>query len=183
MNANGRHYSLEELNELIDAGREAESTVRADPHLEVCGRCRQHYQQLHRIDRSLGSIPLPETGRGFTQVLMKKVSRGVRMPIAFWLLEHAASFLGALVVLAIIATAFLLFTPAAGLERGPAPLGIIAKGWSSVSGGITDVLQWCIEQLSQLGDLASYGLLFWGIVALLVVIDRLLARGFSQRVQ
>jgi len=185
MNANGHHYSLDELNALVDTKQEAEVTVRTDAHLAVCDRCRRRYVQLFRIDRSLRAIPLPETGREFTQTLMIRLSRGARTPLAFRLLEHGASFLGTLVIMSVLASAYLLLGSPAETGRDSAPFGIIARGWSTVSGGVSLAVQWMTEHLTALDGLGSYGVWAFGIGAVLalVVADRLLTRWFLQKVR
>lgn len=183
MNGNGRHYTISEINALVDSRRDPEAVMEGDPHLAVCGRCRQRYVQLSEIDRSLRSIPLPETGREFTESLMRKLSHSARMPLAFKLLEHGASFLGTFFVIAFLVAAFLLVHPPAETGNDSTPFGIVTRGWSVVSESIVQASRWLGTSLTRMDGSGEYGVWLFGGAAVLalVMLDRILARRFFQK--
>jgi anti-sigma factor RsiW len=182
MNGNGRHYTISEINALVDSRCDPESVMERDPHIAVCGHCRQRYVQLSKIDRSLHSIPLPETGREFTESLMRRLSYSARMPLAFKVLEHGASLLGTFFVVAFLVAAFLLVHPPAEAGNDSTPLGIVTRGWSAVSESIVRVSKWLGTSLTPTDGLGEYGVWLFGGAAVLalVMLDRILARRFFQ---
>jgi anti-sigma factor RsiW len=183
MNGNGRHYTLSELNALFESRLEPDTAAETDPHLVLCNRCLQRYLDLKRIDRSLRSIPVPETGREFTRSLMRELSRRSRSPLTFRVLEHGASFLGTLAVLAFLVATCLLVNLPPGIEDASSPLRIIARGWSVASGWIAVGGQWLAGHLAPREGLGPYQVWLGGAAAVLalVVLDRILARRFFQK--
>jgi anti-sigma factor RsiW len=183
MNGNGRHYTLSEIHALVDSRRTPDTIAQTDPHLALCRRCLQRYKDLYRIDRSLRGMPLPETGYEFTRRLMRELSLRSNSPLAFRVLEHGASFLGTLAVLAFIVAVYLLFNPPPETGDPSSPLRILARGWSAVSGWIVLGGQWLTGHMTPREGLGPYQVWLSGVgtVLALVVLDRILARRFFQK--
>lgn len=102
------HFSREELNALLDGALSETQLSFMHGELDRCGRCRSMYRSLAAIDGALKKVKREGVADDFTETVMKKIGVAPQTPWIFRLFENAAYAFGLLIVLGMMAAAFIL---------------------------------------------------------------------------
>ncbi len=184
MNTNGGHMRPEEINQLVDSGRRAEEIIREHAHLQSCRQCRANMTQLGRIDSALRSLPLPETGDGFTAGVLARIGQPMRGDAPGPSFAYAKTFLYVLVAISIAAGTLLLGATAA---RPPlaSGAGVFLKRMLDRAGNIAvDALGLLIGHVGAAVDQRTVVLSIVGLatVIALAILDEAIVHRFGGRV-
>ncbi len=177
----GEHFSSEEMNGLIESGRDPEEIVRGNTHLGTCPACRERLRQLVLIDRELRAQTLPHLDDRFTAGVMTRIERSARASA-----EHRWIFVGACVLalgVTLMLVGYLVFAGQL-TGTGTTPTGaLIDKGVRGVGEFVRGGVAWLSFQLRGLVDLSTTGTWLKAAVAgiALLMIDRLLSRRIRLR--
>lgn len=174
MNAT-QHPHASEIQELIDGRLDQSRERELSAHFDVCPQCRRVRDGLLSLDAGLRQLPLEHTSPAFTATLMNRLNLARAAKSQTRMFEFFAFAFGLLVVLAVVASAFLM---AGGTESmlDPATQEIAAGAGKAVESAIKAIGEW-IPVGNLLAGTGARTLIF-SILAILLagVADRFLRR-------
>jgi hypothetical protein len=117
------HLPGETFELLLDGALGADAEPSARRHLEQCAKCASAYAGLQAFDRLLRQQQVFEPAHNLTDDVLKRIGARPRMSLGYFLLEHTASVLAAIVVAMMAAAvwALLAFSGTAAPEAGTFP--------------------------------------------------------------
>jgi len=102
------HISGERLQEYVDGVLPTDEQEQVTIHLRSCCLCKDSHEALVAVDQALRSLPVENVSPAFTRSVMEKLPLVRKAPVSFRILEKFASLFALFLVLAILATVFVL---------------------------------------------------------------------------
>lgn len=177
------HCTNEQLQTLLDGRLAAGEQERIQSHIRQCASCAAGYNRLERLDHGLRRLPLAEASGELTGRVMQGILPPGHLSLAFRIVENLAYLFAVLIVTGIMAVVF-VFT-------GVIDSGQVSEGESIVSTYVGGASDWLAQALHggtawlerYLPSAAGKNTLVFGIGVLagLVLLDRLLHRRFVHR--
>ena len=170
-----QHPPASEIQELVD-GRLDPSRVRdLSAHCDVCLECRRVRDNLLSLDAGLRRLPLERTGPAFTATLMNRLNLARAAKTQTRMFEFFAFAFGLLVVLAVVASAFLI-TGGTDSVLDPATQQIAAGASAAAESAMKAIAEW-IPVGNLLAGTGARTLVFSVVAVILAgVADRFLRR-------
>lgn len=181
-----QHYTVQQLNLLLDGRTTADEDRRMREHLSACASCRLAFENLSSVDTLLQKLPLLEIRPDFTQSLMARILGAPKQSLAFRLLEKLSYVFGLLIVLGIMIASFILtgvFDTNQIDQTKSVATGIADKAGEGLASSIGTFTAWLVQYLPFAFGKGSMSVAFFAfaIVLMLAVVDKVVGRRILQR--
>jgi len=180
------HCTSAQLQGRLDGHLEPEELRNVEDHLTHCATCSRAYAALSALDGSIRRVPLSGVSDGFTRNVMAALRLDSRPSFFYNLLLTLPYALGLVMVLGMMAVAFLLSEAVTGAPAHPAPggagqiLSVVSEGVRVFGDGVAG---WLSERLPFLFSqgAVSISLLLLLMLLFLAGVDRLVERRIFAR--
>ncbi|MEK9136811.1 MAG: hypothetical protein AAB393_06780 [Bacteroidota bacterium] len=175
------HYTLNQLNELVDGRMAADEAQLMRRHMSICIECHAVFASLARIDTSLRNLPLERTSPDFTQLLMERALAAPKAPAMFRLLEKLSYVFGLLIVLGIMIASFVVtgvFDTTQVDQTRSVATGIVDRVGEGLASTVNSFTAMLVQYLPFAFGKGSMSIAFFAvlIVAMLAGVDRVVGR-------
>ncbi|GEM_PF-1134762 len=139
MRTSEQHCTMEELYLLIDGALSTDVASQVRQHVRECSVCGDVYKTALRVDSGVKRLPVEAASADMARRVLSTLGIVPKSPFLFRLLEKSAYIFGLLIVLAIMATVFILtgVVEMSQLQAGVSPAqNALVKSGAAIAGGV-----------------------------------------------
>lgn len=180
------HYSTEQFNLLLDGRLTSDDARAMNEHISDCRECSRVWKDLGAIDAALGHLPLLEARADLARSVVHRILVAPKSPLVFRLLENASYLFGLLIVLGIMAAAFVVtgaFTNTEIEQTKNVMSTVASSAGESFAASLSAFNSWLAEYLPFAFAKGSMGIAFFAVVVMIMLaaIDHVVARRVMQK--
>ncbi len=180
------HYSAEQFNLLLDGRVPSDEAKAMNDHISGCRECRRMWKDLGTIDAALGQVPLLQARPDFTRSVIDRILIAPKPPFVFRLLENASYLFGLLIVLGIMAAAFVVtgvFTNTEIEQTKNVMSTVASSAGESLATSLGTFNSWLVEYLPFAFGKGSMGIAFFAVLVMIMLaaIDHVVGRRVMQK--
>lgn len=180
------HYSLEQLNALLDGRMSGPEVQDIHMHMETCRECHTAFENLERVHLAIQALPVLTTRPGFTRSVMDKVLAPPAPSFTFRLLEKVSYLFGLLIVLGIMVAAFVVtgvFEKSELSQTKTVATSMADQLGDGMAASISGFASWLVQHLPFAFGKGSLGMAFFAVAVLvmLALVDRVVGKRVFQK--